>query len=52
MDTNIDGDQENSNTISITIAAAAVPEFSDYAILLILVTVVGGFFVVRKSNLT
>ena len=43
-------DSEDSNKISISIAAAAaVPEWSDYAILLIFITVVGGFFVIRKE---
>ncbi|MBU1622225.1 MAG: LamG domain-containing protein [Nanoarchaeota archaeon] len=38
------------DTVSVTSAGGAVPEFSDYAILLILITVVSGFFIVRKRN--
>ena len=36
-------------TVSITALPGAVPEFSDYAIALLLLTVVGGFFVMRKK---
>ncbi len=32
------------------IIQAAVPEFSDYAIMLILITTVGGFYFIRKQN--
>ncbi len=45
---NIDGNTEDSSKVSISLAAV-VPEFSDYAILLILITVVGGFFAMKKK---
>jgi hypothetical protein len=51
-----DGSQDGtamwSNTITILeeAEAEAVPEFSDYAIALLLLTVVGGFFVMRRNN--
>jgi hypothetical protein len=52
-----DGTQEGttlwSNTLTILEEAAeepeAVPEFSDYAIALLLLTIVGGFFVMRRK---
>ncbi|MFH1276346.1 MAG: NosD domain-containing protein [Candidatus Woesearchaeota archaeon] len=45
--------ETNSTTVGITLTSAgggAVPEFSDYAILLILITVVGGFFVMKRKD--
>ncbi|MBU1622226.1 MAG: LamG domain-containing protein, partial [Nanoarchaeota archaeon] len=38
------------DTVVVTSAGGAVPEFSDYAILLILVIAVGGFFMVRRKE--
>ncbi len=45
---NIDSDTTQSSTITIN-GPGAVPEFSDYAILLILITVVGGFFAMKRK---
>ncbi|MBU1622222.1 MAG: integrin alpha [Nanoarchaeota archaeon] len=38
------------DTVSVTSAGGAVPEFSDYAIMFILITVIAGFFIVRKKQ--
>ncbi|MBT7902787.1 LamG domain-containing protein [Candidatus Woesearchaeota archaeon] len=40
----------SSRTINIGSAPAAVPEFSDYAIMLLLALTVGGFVVIRKKD--
>ncbi|MFH1829044.1 MAG: LamG-like jellyroll fold domain-containing protein [Nanoarchaeota archaeon] len=39
----------SSNTVSIT-SSGAVPEFGDYAILFILITVIGGFFIMHRKE--
>ncbi len=44
---------DNFNSVNATDTVSVivpVPEFSDYAILLILITVAGGFFVIRNKN--
>jgi hypothetical protein len=48
-----DGIAKSSNTITIGVAdvTPAVPEFSDYAIALLLLTVVGGFFAMRRKGI-
>jgi len=47
LNVTIDANSQNSSKISIT-QSSNVPELSDYAILLILITVVGGFFAMKR----
>ena len=44
-------DMMSSFSVGTTASGTAIPEFSDYAFLLILVIVIGGFFVIRKKGL-
>ncbi|MBU0456663.1 MAG: LamG domain-containing protein [Nanoarchaeota archaeon] len=43
-------DLNASDDLSVTSAGGAVPEFEDYAILFILITVVGGFLMMKKRS--
>jgi hypothetical protein len=45
-----DGATMWSNALTVITVSAAVPEFSDYAIALLLLTVVGGFMAMRKKQ--
>ncbi len=48
--TDMAGNLDNSTSITVTVNVPAVPEFSDYAIILILVVTIGGFLVMRKKE--
>jgi len=49
--TSANSNETETRTITITAAApAVVPEFPDYAVLLILITVLGSFVVIRKKG--
>ena len=42
---------ETDDSVSVIVgSASAIPEFSDYAIILIVLTAIGGFFVVKKKK--
>jgi hypothetical protein len=49
-DDSSNSDETEVRTVSITALPGTVPEFSDYAIALLLLTVVGGFFAMRAKR--